>query len=205
MPEAAELGAWWGIAATAAAALLAAWTAATSHRDGSAGPTSRDAIFWVALALVFITYSQVKLARELGWLHGAGDWIRELARAYALYDGRRPFQIAATIAIALVASCSFLYGLYWVAYVLKRYRLAFGFASLAIGCAMIRVVSLHEIDGWFLEMPWLRQTFDLIGATGASMAALSRLHSLGEFKSIISRLRPAASSTGKSSRPTGTK
>lgn len=198
MPEAAEAGAWWGIAATTAASLLAVWTAAACLRNRRPELSGRDAIFWGALALVFFTYSQIKLAKDLGWLHGSGEWIRDLARAYALYDDRRPFQIAVTAVIALAALCVFLYGVYWMAPVLKRYRLAFGFAALAVGCAMIRLVSLHEIDGWFVELPWLRPAFDLIGAGGASLAALSRLHSLGEYTHIMNWLTRTGAPAGKS-------
>lgn len=196
MPD-VELNAWWVIAAMAASGLLAAWTAAACRTISREDWSAPDAVFWAALAVVLFAYSQLKLAKNLGWLQGIGVWLRDLAKAYALYDDRRPFQIAVTIAIAFAALCIFLYGLYWMAHVLKRYRLAFGFASLAIGCAMIRAVSLHEVDGWTMEMPWLRPTVDLVGAAGASIAAVSRLYSLGEFTAVANRVRRLGSRDGK--------
>jgi len=45
---------------------------------------------------------QAKLAPGLGWLKGLGEWLRTLAKQNDLYANRRPFQIVASVAVALI-------------------------------------------------------------------------------------------------------
>jgi hypothetical protein len=140
-----------------------------------------DALVWAGLAVVFLLHSQVKLARGLGWLEGLGDWLRTLAKQHGFYANRRPFQIVASVAVAMIVVVLFVYGLVWMWHYIKRYRLAIGFAALAVGFGIIRFISLHEVDAWNAAMPWARAVIELIAASGASAVAIARLRQLGEF------------------------
>ena len=64
---------------------------------------------------------------------------------------------------------------------MKRYRVAIGFTSLVAGFALIRFISLHEVDAWNAAMPWASPLLELTAAAGASAVAIARLHHLGEF------------------------
>ena len=169
------------VAALLAAGLLGAWAAWACHRARRRGLPGADALVWAGLAAVFLLLSQAKLARGLGWLKGLGEWLRTLAKQNDLYANRRPFQIVASVAVALIVVVLFLYGLLWMWDYIKRYRLAIGFAALAVGFGIIRFISLHEVDAWNAAMPWARATVELIAAAGASAVAIARLRQLGEF------------------------
>ena len=171
-------------AALLAACLLGAWTAWACHRAQRRGLAGVDAPVWAGLAAVFLLLSQVKLARGLGWLEGWGEWLRTVAKQNGLYANRRPFQIVASVAVALIVVVLFLYGLFWIWHYIKRYRLAIGFAALAVGFGLIRFISLHEVDAWNAAMPWVRVVVELIAAAGASAVAIARLRQLGEFEQL---------------------
>jgi hypothetical protein len=161
-----------------AASVICAWTAWACRRAQKQALPGADATVWAVMALVFLLYSQTKLARGAGLLKGLGEWLRALARQNGFYADRRPFQIAATVAVALISIVLLIYGLFWMWHHIKRYRLAVGFASLALGFAIIRFISLHEVDAWNAERPWARAMFDLVGAAGASSVAMVRLRQL---------------------------
>jgi hypothetical protein len=184
------------VAALLAASLLGAWTAWACHRAQRRGLPGADALVWAGLAAVFLLHSQVKLARGLGLSIGLGGWLRTLAKEYDLYANRRPFQIIASIAVAMIVVALLLYGLFWIWHYVKRYRLAIGFAALAVGFGVIRFISLHEVDAWNEAMPWVRVVVELIAAAGASAVAIARLRQLGEFsqlsRSSRSKLKPLA-------------
>jgi hypothetical protein len=163
------------------ACLLGAWAAWACHRAQRRGLPGADALVWAGLAEVFLLLSQVKLARGLGWLDGLDDWLRALAKQNGLYDSRRQFQIVASVAVALIAVALFVYGLIWMWHHIKRYRLAIGFAALAVGFGIIRFISLHEVDAWNAALPWARTVVELIAAAGASAVAIARLRQLREF------------------------
>ena len=146
-----------------------------------------DAVVWAGLSVVFVLFSQTKLARILGLLKGRGQWLREVAKEHHLYAGRRPFQVAATIAVALVVVVLLVIGLLALRDYIRRYRLAIGFASLAVGFGVIRFISLHEVDAWNAAMPWLRVVVELIAAGGASAVAIARLRQLRD----LTRLSPS--------------
>jgi hypothetical protein len=176
------------VAALQAAGLLGAWAAWACHRAQQRGLPGADALVWAGLAAVFLLFAQVKLALGLGWLKGMAEWLRTLAKQSDLYANRRPFQIVASIAVALIAVVLLLYGLLWMWHYIKRYRLAIGFAALAAGFAIIRFISLHEVDAWNAAMPWARVVIELIAAAGASAVAIARLRQLGEFARLRQRL-----------------
>jgi hypothetical protein len=169
------------VAALLAAGLLVAWAAWACHRAQKRGLPGADATVWAGLAAVFLLLSQAKLARGTGWLKGLGEWLRALAKQHDLYANRRPFQIVASIAVALIVVVLLLYGLLWMWHYIKRYRLAIGFTALAVGFGIIRFISLHEVDAWNAAMPWARAVVELIAAAGASAVAIARLRQLGEF------------------------
>jgi hypothetical protein len=169
------------VAALMAAVLLGTWAAWACHRAQQRGLPAADTLVWAGLAAVFLLLSLAKLARSLGWLKGWGEWLRTLAKQHDLYANRRPFQIAASVAVALIAAVLLLYGLLWIWHYIKRYRLAIGFAAFAVGFGIIRFISLHEVDEWNAAMPWARAIVELIAAAGVSAVAIARLRYLGEF------------------------
>jgi hypothetical protein len=172
-------------AALLAAGLLGAWAAWACHRAQRRGLPGADALVWAGLAAVFLLLSEAKLARVLGWLKGLGEWLRTLAKEHDLYANRRQFQIVASVAVALIVVALFLYGLRWMWHHIRRYRLAIGFAGLAAGFAIIRFISLHEVDAWNEAMPWARVVVELVAAAGASAVAIARLGQLGEFARFL--------------------
>jgi hypothetical protein len=169
------------VAALLAAGLLGAWTAWACRRAQQRGLPGADTLVWAGLAAVFLLLSLTRLARRLGWLKGWGDWLRTLAKQNDLYANRRPYQIVASVGVALVAAVLLVYGLLWMRHYIKRYRLAIGFAALAVGFGIIRFISLHEVDAWNAAMPWARVVVELIAAAGVSAVAIARLRHLGEF------------------------
>jgi hypothetical protein len=170
------------IAAFWAAGVLGTWVAWACHEAHRRGLPGSDWLVWAGLALVFLLSSQTKLVRVLGWVKGWGQWLRLLAKQHGLYANRRPVQIAATVAVALIVAVLLVIGLRSMWHFIKRYRLAIGFASLAVGVGLIRFISLHEIDAWNAAVPWARVAVDLTAAAGASAVAIARLRSLGEFE-----------------------
>lgn len=164
-----------------AASMLAAWVAWACHRAHQRGLPGSDAPVWAGLAAVFLLYSLTRLARVLSYLRGWGEWLRMLGRQYGLYEDRRVFQIVATVCIALIVVALFSYGLIWMWDYIKRYRLAIGFASLAVGFGIIRLISLHEVDAWNAAMPCARPVVELIAAAGVSAVAIAWLRQLGEI------------------------
>jgi len=182
-----EAGRYLCIAALLAASALGAWTAWACGQAQRHGQPGGDAAVWAGLSVVFLLFSQTKLARVLGLLKGWGQWLRQVAKEHHLYAGRRPFQIAATAAVALVVVVLLVIGLLALRDYIRRYRLAIGFASLAVGFGIIRFISLHEVDAWNAAMPWLRVVVELIAAGGASAVAIARLRQLREF----TRLSPS--------------
>ena len=169
------------MAALLAASLLGAWAAWACRRAQQRGMPGYDAVVWAGLAAVFFVLSQTKLVRWLGWVEGFGQWLRQLAKQYGLYADRRPYQIAASAAVLVLVLGLFIYGLVWMWDDIKRNRLAIGFAAFAAGFALIRFISLHEVDAWVDAMPWLRVVVEVIAAAGASVVALIRLRQLREF------------------------
>jgi hypothetical protein len=169
------------LAALLAAGLLGAWVAWACRRAQHRGLPGSDAPVWAGLAATFLLYAQTRLARGLGLLTGLGEWLRMLARQHGLYEDRRVFQVVATVGVALIVTALLLYGLIWVWHSIKRYRLAIGFASLAVGFGIIRFISLHEVDAWNAAVPWARTTVELIAAAGVSAVAIVRLRNLEEF------------------------
>ncbi|MGD9667549.1 MAG: hypothetical protein AB7U75_00650 [Hyphomicrobiaceae bacterium] len=170
-----------GVAAIFAAGVLAAWTAWACHRAQQHDVRGSDALVWAGLAATFFLYSQVKLARGLGWLDGWGAWLRTLAKQQGFYADRRAFQIAATIAVMVLVIILLVNGLVWMWNVIERYRLAVGFAALAVGFGVVRFISLHEVDAWNAALPYARTIVELTAATGTSTIALLRLYQLGEL------------------------
>jgi hypothetical protein len=176
-----DLGRFLSIVSLLTAGVLGAWTAWSCRKARRRGLPGSDAVVWAGLAAVFLLFSQTKLARVLGLLRGWGQWLRSLAREQGLYSGRRPFQILATVGVAVVVVVLLVIGLLWAWHYIKRYRLAIGFASLAVGFAVIRFISLHEVDAWNARVPWLRVVIEVTAAAGASAVALARLRQLGEI------------------------
>ena len=169
------------LAALLVASLFGAWAAWACRRAQQRGLPGSDALVWASLAALLLLYSQTRLALGAGILKELGEWLRRLARHYGLYEDRRVFQIVATVGIALIVVGLFLYGVIWMWHYIKRYRLAIGFASLAVGFGVVRFISLHEVDAWYAAVPWARSVVDLIAAAGVSGVAVIRLRQLGEF------------------------
>jgi len=165
-------------AALLAAGLLAAWTAFACNRIPHDGPADTEGPAWAGVAAVFVAFALVKLVRRLGWLKGWGGSLRRLAKREHVYADRRAFQVVATMVIALIVVGIVVSGLLWSWQAIKPYRIANGFAALAVGYVAIRFVSLHAFDAWNAARPWLPAAVELIAATGASAASIIRLSQL---------------------------
>jgi hypothetical protein len=173
------------IVALLAACVVGAWTALACHRARGGGTLPRaDALVWAGLASVFLMLLQAELLGRGRLLKGLGEWLRALARESGWYANRRWFQIVASVAVALVVLALLLWGLHWVWHFVKRYRLAIGFASLAVGFGMVNFISLHEVDAWNAAMPWARSAVEVVAAAGALAVAIVRLRDLGEFERL---------------------
>ena len=105
--------------------------------------------------------------------------MRGIFKQRGWYEGRRNLQIAASIAVVVMALV--VWGLLWTWHRIKRYRLAVGFAGLTVGFGIIRFISLHEVDAWNANAPWARTAVDLVAAAGVSALAIARLCHLRNF------------------------
>jgi hypothetical protein len=61
--------------------------------------------------------------------------------------------------------------------------------SLTLGFAIIRFISLHEVDAWNAQAPWARTAADLVAAAGVSVVAIARLWQLRVFASRRARIK----------------
>ncbi|MET0675577.1 MAG: hypothetical protein ABW175_07245 [Bradyrhizobium sp.] len=166
------------VAALALPGLLGLWAAIACRRAQRHGLPGADALVWGALSAVFFLMCLVRTARVTGLLRGFGEILRNIFRQRGWYEDRRTLQITASLVVLLVVAVLVIWGLRWSWHYIKRYRLAIGFAGLTVGFAAIRFISLHEVDAWTAEAPWLRTAIDLIAAAGVSAIAIVRLRQL---------------------------
>ena len=160
------------------ACLFCLWTAIACRRAQGYGLPGSDALIWAGLSGTFFLLSLTKTARGLGLLQGSGGYLRDILRQRGWYDDRRSLQILASITIAVLVIALIVWGLRWARHYIKRYRLAVGFAGLTLGLAIIRFVSLHEVDAWNAQSPWVRTAVDLVAAIVVSAIAIARLWQL---------------------------
>ena len=166
------------IAALTVPCLFGLWTAVACRRAQHHGLPGSDALVWAGLSGAFLLLSSMKTARGLGLLSGLGGFLRDIFKQRGWYEDRRSFQIAASIAITFIVIALVVWGLMWAWHHIKRYRLAIGFTALTLGFAIIRFISLHEVDAWNANAPWARAAVDLVAATGVSAIAIARLWQL---------------------------
>lgn len=177
-----------GVVVLIVPSLLGLWAAVACRRAQEYGRWGGDSLIWAGLSVVFFMLSVMKTARGLGFLHGFGGLLRDIFKQRGWYEDRRRLQILASIAIAVVVVALAVWGIWWSWHRIKCYRLAIAFASLTVGFGIIRFISLHEIDAWNANAPWIRAVVDLIAAGGVSALAIARLNQLRGF----SRRRPEA-------------
>jgi hypothetical protein len=175
--------------------LFGLWTAVACRRAQYHGLPGSDALVWVGLSGVFFLLSLIRTARGLGLLGGFGDFLRGIFKQRGWYEDRRSLQIAASIAVAVMALV--VWGLRWTWHHIKRYRLAVALAGLIVGFGIIRFISLHEVDAWNATAPWARTAVDLVAAAGVSAVAIARLCQLR----IFSRTSTPATTMPKLGRP----
>lgn len=178
------------VALMLAASVLGLWTAVACRRAHSLGLPGSDAIVWAGLSAVFFLLSLTKTARGLGVLQGVGGYLRDVFKQHGWYNDRRNLQIAASIAVLVVALAVLAWGALWMWDYVKRYRLAIGLAALVVGFSLIRFISLHEVDAWNNSAPWVRTAVDLVAAIGVSALAIARLRQLKHFAGMRYRPRP---------------
>jgi hypothetical protein len=166
------------VVALTIACLFCLWTAVACQRARYHGLPGSDALIWAGLSGAFFLLSLMKTARGLGLLRGVGGFLRDIFKQRGWYEDRRSLQIAASIAIAVVVIALIVWGLLWAWHYIKRYRLAIGFMGLTLGFAIIRFISLHEVDAWNADAPWARTAVDLVAAAGVSAVAIARLWQL---------------------------
>jgi hypothetical protein len=166
------------VVALTIACLFCLWTAVACRRARYHGLPGSDALIWTGLSGAFFLLSVMKTARGLGLLRGVGAFLRDIFKQRGWYEDRRSLQIAASIAIAVVVIGLIVWGLLWAWHYIKRYRLAIAFMGLTLGFAIIRFISLHEVDAWNAHAPWARTAADLVAAAGVSVVAIARLWQL---------------------------
>jgi hypothetical protein len=169
------------IAALLVACMLGLWTAVACRRAPYHGLPGSDALVWAGLSAVFFLLCLMKTVRGLGLLHGLGGFLRDIFKQRGWYEDRRSLQITASITVAVVVMVLVVWGLLWAWHIIKRYRLAIGFAGLTVGFGIIRFISLHEVDAWNAYAPWARTVVDLVAAAGVSAVAIARLYQLSDF------------------------
>lgn len=169
------------VVALTIACLFCLWTAIACRRARYRGLPGSDALIWAGLSGAFFLLSLMKTARGLGLLRGVGAFLRDIFKQRGWYDDRRSMQIAASIAVAVVIIGLIIWGLVWAWHYIKRYRLAVGFLGLTLGFAIIRFISLHEVDAWNANAPWARTAVDLVAAAGVALVAITRLWQLRAF------------------------
>jgi hypothetical protein len=177
------------VVALTIACLFGLWTAVACRRAQYHGLPGSDALIWAGLSGAFFLLSLLKTARGLGLLRVFGNLLRDFFKQRGWYEDRRSLQIAASIAIAAVVVALIVWGLLWAWHYIKRYRLAIGFTGLTLGFAIIRFISLHEVDAWNANAPWARITVDLIAAAGVSVVAIARLWQLRVFAFQRARIK----------------
>ena len=170
-----ETGRYLSVAALLLAGLLGAFTARACRRAQLRGEPGSDAIVWAGLALVFLLFALIKSTRVA---EGLGAGLRVLARQNYLYANRRSYQVVATATVTLIVVVVLVIAIVSLWDYFKRYRLAVGFASLAVGSGVVRFISLHEVDAWNKAMPWMRVVVELAAAAGASVVAVVRIRQL---------------------------
>jgi hypothetical protein len=131
-----------------------------------------DTRAWTLVAGLFLALACSRAIQAGPWL---GVELRRLARESGLYQGRRPYQIAATVVLAAMALVAFTVGLRSIWEALKRYRMAASCIAVIMASALIRFVSLHEVDAWNQQWPWVRVSIDLATSALALAAALARV------------------------------
>ena len=177
------------VVALTIACLFGLWTAVACRRAQYHGLPGSDALIWAGLSSAFLLLSLLKTARGLGLLRGFGGFLRDIFKQRGWYEDRRSLQIAASIAIAVVVIALIVWGLLWAWHYIKRYRLAIGLMGLALGFAIIRFISLHEVDAWNAHAPWARTAVDLVVAAGVSAVAIARLWQLRVFALQRAKIR----------------
>ena len=177
------------VVALTIACLFGLWTAVACRRAQYQGLPGSDALIWAGLSGAFFLLSLMKTARGLGLLRGFGGLLRDIFKQRGWYEDRRSLQIAASIAIAVVVIALIAWGLLWAWHYIKRYRLAIGFMGLTLGFAIIRFISLHEVDAWNANAPWARTAVDLVAAAGVSVVAITRLWQLRVFALRRARIK----------------
>jgi hypothetical protein len=163
------------------AAASAGWAARCCRTR--AGQKGADARVWTAVSVLYVALALGRVTRIGPWL---GGLLRQLARGHHLYGERRPLQITVTLGLAVVALIALIVGLRSILDFLRRYRLAAACVCITLAFALIRFVSLHEVDAWNDEWPWARVAIDLLTSLGASAAALARVRQLGTSSSRTS-------------------
>lgn len=166
-------------AALLAAAASAGWAAASCRKARKAGRAAGDDRVWAAVAALFLFLALARVAQAGPWLGGA---LRQLARGFRVYGDRRPLQIAVTAGLAIFALAAFAVGLRSLWDFLRRYRLAAASVAITVALALIRFVSLHEVDAWNEAWPWARVVIDVATSLLASAAAVARVRQLDESR-----------------------
>jgi hypothetical protein len=160
------------------AGLFALWAAVACRFARRHGLPGSEALIWVGLSGAFFLLSLAKTARGLGLFPGIGGLLRDIFRQHGWYENRRSLQFAASIVVAVTVIALVVWGVLWTRRYVNRHSLALGFAGLASGFAMIRFISLHEVDAWNAKLPWAPMVVDVVAAAGVSAVAIARLRQL---------------------------
>lgn len=153
---------------TGALGALAAWRARAS------GYAPRHVRLWLLVALVFLLLALSRITMAEDVLH---EWLRGQFESMALYDRRRALQLP----LALFTMAAALAGLFWWLAIWRRIAASrrermvhLAWLALAVMGALVvlRVISLHAIDGLLHGGPRLNWWLDIGSGLLAGLAAL---------------------------------
>jgi hypothetical protein len=151
------------------------WAALLARQKARVAPGSREAAIWVVLGGTFLLLTMVKANGLVAAVEGLA---RSASKAEGLYASRRTMQLAiAGLALvgglAVTAWCGRQIAQRW-----KRYRWTMAGAAVIVAFAVVRAVSLHEIDAMGMWLTILKVSVESGASVLATWGAFRRVQEL---------------------------
>ncbi len=156
-----------------AVALWSAAGASYARRRVVAG--IREPVIWAVTGLVFAVFVLLKADRIAEFIEGIG---RNQAKAGGMYGQRHMFQVMVIAGVVLVGALLWRWAAKHLAKRWRRYQWAFVGVGLIVCFAMIRMVSLHELDALGGTLMLAKGVVECAGCAMAMWAGLRRLKEL---------------------------
>lgn len=183
---------WLRVTAYLALAAVAAWWGWRERRHPAREARSWWPRYWFSSAVLAATMA----AGRIGSLDDLfGDLGREQARSAGWYDDRRSLQVLAVLLVAAVWFVGVVVSIWRVPPRRRRYLPHAIALSTVVGFALVRMVSLHQIDAVLYRR-------DIAGVRIVAVVELTLLAATAAAGIATARIPPVAPS-GPGSRPTG--